>query len=159
MSANRIVKGRCSVGGSLPAPERAQRIVDLARQGHDAATITTKVITNRKHAFYVRKTVDRVMADVDAYDTHIDDVAVTRAYQGDKAVWDALTHYETVACIDLLMGRALVGKTHVTFPHVPAVDIGPEFGWLGLWAQLVGEDPRLMGRMLLMRGRRLLDAA
>lgn len=133
----------------LPAPERAQFIVDAARKGHKARQITIDLVgSNRRDA---RWTVDRILADVDAFDTHIDDVAVTRAYQGDKPVWGALTRYERKACLDLVMDRALAGRTHMCWPGVPALANGAEPGWVGLWAVAVGERPQRLVDILQAR--------
>ena len=135
----------------LPSPERAQFIVDSARKGHTARTITVAIAGHDRGD--VRLGVERVMADVDSYDTHIDEVAVDRAYKGDRPVWLALTRWERRAVLDRVMGRALAGKGHIRWPGLGAADAGCELGWVGLWAEAVGEDPRRM--VILLSARRV----
>lgn len=141
----------------LPSPERAQFIVDQLRAGVDPRDISRAI--NRKNTVEVRHTIAAIGQDVDAYDTFIDDVAVERAYKGDRPVWLALTHYERRACLDLLMGRALAGRDHIRWPGLPAVEPGCEPGWLGLWAVEVGEPPRRWVRILVARRSALARSA
>ena len=133
----------------LPEPAKAQTIVDCARSGMTSQQITVAIRGhNDPHEQHM---VERVLQDVDRFDTDVDDVAVARAYGGDRPVWDALTHYERRACIDLVMDRALARKTHKCWPGLPPTELGRGLGWLGLWACEVGEQPERMARILHKR--------
>jgi len=133
----------------LPKPERAQTIVDGLRKGTPPLTIGKAL--DKQCASNALKLINAIAKDVDAYDTFIDEVAVDRAYGGDRAVWVALTHYERQACVDRLLGRALAGLTHYGWPNLVAAEQGCELGWLGLWAEQVGEDPKRFTRLLISR--------
>jgi len=145
---------------NLPAPERAQIIVDGLRKGHTVRTISRSI--DKENRVDIRRTIQRIAADVDRYDTDVDEVAVQRAYEGDQAAWLALTHYERRACIDRLMERALAGKGHVRWPLLPAVEAGRvpdgERGWLEYWCEAVGEDQHGF-RKMLGRRRAIRNAA
>jgi len=133
----------------LPSPARSQTIVDGLRQGTPPLTIGKTL--DRRCASNALKLINAIAEDVDAYDTFIDEVAVDRAYGGDKAVWVALTHYERRACVDRLLSRALAGLSHKGWPNLGAAGFGPELGWLGLWAEAVGENPRRYTQLLVTR--------
>ena len=148
---------RTIIDRKLPAPKRAQFIVDSARKGHTARRITVDIAGHNR--VDVRATVDRVLADVDSYDTFVDDVAVDRAYQGDRAVWVALTRLERRAVVDRVTGRALAGKDHMNWPGLRAADAGCELGWVGLWAEAVGEHPRRMVALVASRRGALKERA
>jgi len=133
----------------LPAPARAQAIVDGLRQGTQPLVIGKRL--DRRCASNALKLINAIAKDVDAYDTYVDEVAVDRAYGGDRAVWVALTHYERRACVDRLLSRALGGLSHKGWPNLVAAEAGCELGWLGLWAVAVGEDPRRFMQLLVTR--------
>jgi len=133
----------------LPSPARSQTIVDGLRKGTPPLTIGKAL--DRRCASNALKLINAIAKDVDAYDTYVDEVAVDRAYGGDRAVWVALTHYERQACVDRLLGRALAGLSHKGWPNLVAAEPGCELGWLGLWAQSVGEDPRRFMQLLVTR--------
>ena len=142
---------------NLPQPARAQHIVDGLRKGDSPRTISRSI--DKKNRVDVRRVIDRIAADVNRYDTDVDEVAVQRAYEGDQGAWLTLTHYERRACLDRLMERGLAGKGHVRWPELPAVEKGwVELGWLDYWCEAVGEDQNRFRKIL--NGRRAArDAA
>lgn len=133
----------------LPSPARSQIIVDGLRQGTPPLVIGKRL--DKRCASNALHLIATIAKDVDAFDTFIDTVAVDRAYGGDRAVWVALTHYERQACVDRLLGRAQAGLTHFGWPNLVAAEQGPELGWLGLWAEQVGENPKRFTRLLVSR--------
>jgi hypothetical protein len=146
----------CDLSINLPQPARAQHIVDGLRKGHSTRTISRSI--DKKNRVDVRRVIERIAADVNRYDTDVDEVAVRRAYEGDQAAWLALTHYERRACLDRLMERGLAGKGHVRWPELPAVEFGrSELGWLDYWCESVGEDQQRFRKML--NGRRAVRNA
>jgi hypothetical protein len=147
----------CDLSINLPSPARAQHIVDALRKGYSTRTISRSI--DKKNRIDVRRVIERIAADVNRYDTDIDEVAVQRAYEGDQAAWAALTHYERRACLDQLMERGLKGKGHVRWPELEAVVLSrTELGWLDYWCEAVGEDQQRFRKML--NGRRAArDAA
>ena len=135
----------------LPSPARSQTIVDGLRKGTPPLVIGKTL--DRRCASNALKLISAIAKDVDAFDTYIDDVAVDRAYGGDKAVWVALTHYERRACVDRLLGRALAGLSHKGWPNLVASESSCELGWLSLWALSVGEQPRRFIQLLVSARR------
>ena len=81
---------------ALPSPDKVAEVKDLAKLGFDPADITVKVFgTSPNHAGgHQLVAVKAIIADAHGYDTDVDEVAVDRALQGDRAVWLSLTHYE-----------------------------------------------------------------
>ena len=153
MSANPVLLSRV-----LPEPKRAQRIVDLARKGMTGKQIRNIVCDKTNHQ-YVGKLVDKILADVDSYDTLVDDVAVQRAYMGDPVAWRACTRYERAACVDRLMDRALLGKDHMRWSGLEPTEWGGANGWVAEWALSVGESPLRIGQILVARRARARAAA
>jgi len=140
----------CALSINLPSPHRAQHIVDALRKGDSTRTISRSI--DKKNRVDVRRVIERIKADVNRYDTDIDEVAVQRAYEGDQACWLTLTHYERRACLDKLMERGLAGKGHVRWPELPAVEFSrSELGWLDYWCEAVGEDQDRFRAMLCRR--------
>jgi len=142
---------------TLPTPARAQLIVDALRKGTPPLAIGKRL--DKRNPYNPLPIINRIAADIDRYDTDIDEVAVQRAYEGDQACWLTLTHYERRACLDRLMERGLAGKGHVRWPELPAVEVGRvELGWLDYWCEAVGEDQQRFRKMLNAR-RAVRDAA
>jgi len=140
----------CDLSINLPQPARAQHIVDGLRKGDSTRTISRSI--DKKNRVDVRRVIERIAADVNRYDTDIDEVAVQRAYEGDQAAWLALTHYERRACLDRLMERGLAGKGHVRWPELDAVVLSrTELGWLDYWCESTGEDQNSFRDMLTRR--------
>ena len=140
---------RAVLKSRLPNPERAQLIVDALRKGTPPLVIGKQL--DRRNPYNPLPTIGRIAKEVDAYDTFIDEVAVDRAYGGDRAGWVALTHYERRACVDRLIGRALAGMSHKGWPNLVAAESSCELGWLSLWAVAVGEKPRRFIKILTDR--------
>jgi hypothetical protein len=135
---------------TLPAPERAQHIVDALRKGIPPLVIGKQL--DPKRPYNPLPIIKRIAADVNNYDTDVDEVAVQRAYEGDKGAWVGLTHYERRACLNRLLDRGLAGPGHVRWPELPAVEAGKtELGWLDYWCEAVGEDQFRFRKMLNRR--------
>jgi len=142
---------------ALPSPERAQLIVDALRKGTPTLVIGRRL--DHRNPYNPLPIINRIAADVDRFDTDIDEVAVQRAYEGDQAAWLTLTHYERRACLDRLMERGLAGKGHVRWPDLEAVEATRyELGWLDYWCEAVGENQDRF-RQMLSRRRAVRNAA
>lgn len=140
----------CNLSLTLPTPKRAQHIVDALRKGTLPLVIGRQL--DRRNPYNPLPIINRIAADINRYDTDIDEVAVQRAYEGDQAAWLTLTHYERRACLDRLMERGLAGKGHVRWPDLEAVEVGwVELGWLDYWCEAVGEDQNRFRKMLNRR--------
>lgn len=104
----------------LPKPESVDRIVGWYRQGLSVAEAKYQY---RKCQGGYRGgdalVVERVYREPDRYDTYIDPVAIARAFNGDRTVWDAMTYYEQNHLITLVAKRAVAGKTHPRWPGNP----------------------------------------
>lgn len=76
----------------LPSRERAAQIRELLDQRWPERAIVDEVFgcLTPEHT----KAVRGVLADPHAYHPDVDEVAVARALQGDRDVWEGLTHYE-----------------------------------------------------------------
>jgi hypothetical protein len=127
----------------LPSVVRSQQVVDAVRAGQDIREIARDLVGS--YDAVTREFVTRVAADVDNYDTYLDEVAVQRAYEGDGDAWVALTHFERKECVYRLISRAALDKTHLRWPGLPASV------WLGEWASAVGESPRRFQSLLTHR--------
>jgi hypothetical protein len=139
----------------LPSVERAQFVVDAWRDGQTVLEIT-KGLSGWNNTV-IREFVERVVADVDNHDTYLDDVAVQRAYEGDKDAWAALTHYERRECVYRIISRASLNKTHLRWPLLPVLTTagpGGVLGWLAEWAMAIGEDPHRFQQLLERRRQR-----
>jgi len=138
------------LSANLPTPQRAQIIVDALRKGTLPLTIGRRL--DPRNPWNLLPIINRIAADINRYDTDVDEVAVQRAYEGDQGAWVGLTHYERRACIDRLMERGLAGKGHVRWPDLEAVEAGRyELGWLDYWCECVGEDQHKFRQMLNRR--------
>lgn len=76
----------------LPAPEKADQIKELLGYGWSEQDIVDKVFGAVAPEYTMA--VRGVAADPHGYDTDVDEIAVDRALQGDRDVWESLTHYE-----------------------------------------------------------------
>ena len=135
---------------NLPSVTRAQAVVDRWRNGWSVVEITKALVgTNQAN---VRASVTHMVADIDNYDTYLDEVAIQRAYCGDKDAWVALTHYERKECVYRIISRASLNKTHVRWPGLPVhKDKSNVPGWLDEWANAIGERPHRFQSLLTHR--------
>jgi len=133
----------------LPSPARSQIIVDGLRQGTPPLVIGKRL--DKRCASNALHLIATIAKDVDAFDTFMTRLPWTGLTAATAAVWVALTHYERQACVDRLLGRAQAGLTHFGWPNLVAAEQGPELGWLGLWAEQVGENPKRFTRLLVSR--------
>ena len=79
---------------ALPSPEKVAEVKDLVALGFEVDDIVTKVFGTSDYGGHCRKAVVGIITNPHDYDTDIDEIAVARALQGDRAVWESLTHYE-----------------------------------------------------------------
>ena len=79
---------------ALPSPEKVAEIRQLAEDGFGITDITTMVFGLKDQGGHCRKAVVGILTNPHDFDTDVDEVAVARALQGDRAVWESLTHYE-----------------------------------------------------------------
>jgi hypothetical protein len=135
---------------NLPSVAHSQQVVDGWRAGQSVLDITRALVgTNEAN---VRHQVEHIVADVDNYDTYLDEVAIQRAYCGDRDAWVALTHYERRECVYRIISRASLNKTHVRWPGLPVhKDKSNVDGWLEEWAKAVGETPHRFQSLLTHR--------
>jgi len=146
---------------NIPKPERAQTIVDLHRKGYSSIEIRRKLCPNRPNRDM--KVVTNVLKTPDLYDTYIDQVAVDRAWMGDRKVWESMTHYERKAMMDRVFMFYDNDWLHPRFPGVRAVNWGVKRGfgfggkrdesqgWIVLLAEELGEHPQRFLRVVNKR--------
>ena len=83
---------------ALPPPEIVTLILKHAGYYGDGAPATPKSARDIAVAVFGKPhrvvLIRNVLADPDRWDPVPDEVAVARALQGDRAVWENLTHYE-----------------------------------------------------------------
>lgn len=129
----------------LPAPwiprDRVQLIFDCARAGMEMEDIAREV---RRYMYgekvpnglapYKRQ-VERVLNDPVGWNPDVDEIAVDRAYDGDREVWLGLTYYERKQCIDMLVETYASKPFHRHWADRPAAD------GIVAWAESVGEPP------------------
>jgi hypothetical protein len=136
----------------LPSVVRSQQVVDEYRAGKSIREIAVRLVGSED--LITREFVTRVVGDIDNYDTHLDEVAVQRAYEGDRDAWVALTHWERKECVHRIISRAALDKTHVRWPALPVHRDYDVSGWLWEWATAVGESPRRFQRLLVHRNNK-----
>jgi hypothetical protein len=96
----------------------------------------------RAHA---RAKVDYFLLNLWRFSPDIDEVAIERAYDGDREVWLTLTHYERRIVLDRLLELLESGQPHRKWPDAEQ-GIG-----LTQWANSVGESHE---RVSCLRRRR-----
>lgn len=78
---------------ALPSREKAEEIHQLLKQeGVTDRDIVDLVFGERRPEYMT--VVRQIIATPDRFHPDVDEVAVARALGGDRAVWEALTHYE-----------------------------------------------------------------
>lgn len=75
---------------SLPSADEVRSVQGFHRAGWKPGAIARKVFGADAHAKVVRE----IIATPEMYDPYVDQVAVSRALQGDRNVWASMTHYE-----------------------------------------------------------------
>jgi hypothetical protein len=98
----------------------------------------------RAHA---RAKIDEFLLNLWRFSPHIDEVAVERAYDGDREVWLTLTHYERQIVLDRLLALLQGGVPHRKWP-----DIEQGVG-LTQWADSVGENHERVSALQRRRNR------
>lgn len=107
---------------ALPSPERVAEVKDLLALGFTDHDIVAKVFGPKDPGGHCLHAVRGINADPDLYDTDVDEIAVDRALQGDRAVWEALTHYER---------REVMLAVHARRELERAENVVDRSGWTG----------------------------
>lgn len=68
-----------------------------------------------------------------AWDPDLDEIAIERAYDGDKEVWLGLSHYERQECLDRLIYAYDNHPFHRAWPNLTMID------GMSSWSRSVGE--------------------
>ena len=135
--------------------EQAQVIFDMLCEGCTLDEMYAEHLafmreTNKDvRPWYAKQRLDEILINRWRYNPDIDEVAVERAYDGDREVWINLTHYERVIVMDRL--RAVWNGTR---PHRkwPDVEVG---NGIIEWAASVGEtEQRITNRGRELSGQR-----
>lgn len=148
---------------NLPRPERASIILTGHRRGDSITDIARALSPTGRSNGGVFPVIRNVLADPEMYDPHVDEVAVERAFHGDRDTWDAMTHYERAALVDLVIEKAESGATNSGWPGHPAMypgaEIDHERGWVYLLAERLGMSPHRFRKTKNKRAsaRRLKD--
>jgi hypothetical protein len=133
----------------------------MTRRGYSSLEIRKVVYPGNRHNRY-HTIVNKIIANADMYDTYIDEVAVERAWMGDRAVWEAMTNYERQALVSKIEEAYYAGKPHPHYPGSRPVgwgsnkNVGWGFGvekehsegWLSLLATELGEHPKRFLRVI-----------
>jgi hypothetical protein len=125
--------------------ERAQEIFDMLDAGlpmdeiYDDQRQYMKTLWNghnsRPSRDHAKQRVNTLLLNKWRYCPDLDEIAIERAFDGDREVWIALTHYERQEVIDRLYELWHACKRHRKWPDDECSGIGP-------WARSVGESPR-----------------
>lgn len=139
----------------LPTFDKVEQVLELHGYGWAEGDIAEKVFGRTVDGAGI-KTVRQIIADPHLFDSDIDEVAVARALQGDRPVWDALTHYERRAVMLKIVERR-ENEIHENYvdrsafkgaqwtkqkgwqykaPH----EVTPE--WIRILADMIGWQPR-----------------
>jgi hypothetical protein len=133
----------------LPAPEVTRKLLALHRKGLGSWEI--RKIAFPSHPERYKVVLDSILTDPDKYDTDIDQVALDRAWAGDRRVWEGMTYYERQAFVDRLEKARDDDELNPRFPGRTAIqkDLscgygfgvkrGMEKGWIALLAEELGE--------------------
>lgn len=144
----------------LPDRERTQKIVDLARKGYTSLEIRKIVYPGGRHNRY-HTGVSKIMANPEMYDTYIDEVAIERAWMGDREVWENMTYWERLVLVTKIEEAYYAGRPHPRYPGSRPVGWGASQGgfgfgveveyrdgWMSLLAAELGEHPKRFLRIV-----------
>ena len=146
----------------LPEIETTQKVVELHRQG--LGTWAIRKVVWPKHPERKRVVVASILSDPEKYDTHIDEVAVERAFHGDRKVWQNMTYYERRALIDKVDEQYNADRPNPRWPGAHAQGQGAvgyglglpigEKSWVVLLCEELGEPAFRFSDILSARRRR-----
>jgi hypothetical protein len=147
----------------LPEVGSTQRVVELHRKGLGSWAI--RKVVWPQHPERKRVVVESILSDPEKYDTHIDEVAVERAFRGDRKVWANMTHYERRALIDKVEEHYNADRGNPRWPEAHTqgqgavgyglgAPIGEQKSWVLLLCEELGEPPYRFLDILSARRRR-----
>ena len=128
--------------GNLPRPERADIILRGYRRGDSIPDIARALSKTNQYSGGALPVIRNVLSNPKMFDPHIDEVAIERAFHGDRVAWNAMTYYERAALTDLVIERTNQGATNSAWPGHSAMREGTgserDQGWTYLLAQRLG---------------------
>lgn len=156
--------------GRLPEREKVERIFQMHREGKTVEEIGKAIAIRDRYVKPNRELAERVIREgVARWDWVDDEVAIARAYGGDREVWKNLTHYERNAVMHLMaenseenphplavgLRRSANTNTAIADLYVDAETSGSTSvnGYVE-WALAVGEEPLRIIRNLNKRRQR-----